>query len=232
MLAFTPEQREKFIEQATPGVLFAFHEEMRQRCARDGLFWLRFVKTRDEADPETPEKPFPLHFDYVRDLWQILVARNRVVIAKSRQMLVSWLLCAFVVWWARFHENQAVYWQTQKAEDSWEKVALPTSGGGYTGRCQFIEAHLPGWLQVKCHPSQGQIIYPNGSGIFSLPGGADQIRGKVASVIVEDEFAFQPEAHGVWTACAPLIQKGAKFIAASTPNGADNQFAKLYFGTA
>ena len=229
------EQLENLVAQATPGVLAGLHDELRDACTRDGLYFLKFVRTRDEADPDTPVKPFPLHLPYVSEFWRVLEREQRVVCAKSRQMLVSWILCAFCCWWARSHANQAVYWQTQKAEDAYEKVALPVTGGvGYLGRCQFIEANLPPWLQVldlRKSTSEGRIVYPNGSLIQALPGGADQIRGKVASLVIQDEFAFQEEARGVYAAVAPLIQKGMKFFCVSTPNGAENTFAKLYHGT-
>lgn len=216
------------------GAIAAVQAELLETCKRDGKVFLRYVKTRDEADPSQPMKPFPVNLEYVTATWDVLVANKKVVIAKSRQMLASWILCAFCVWWARFIPNQAVYWQTQKAEDAYEKVAVATQGkgGGYMGRCQFIEYHLPKVLQQPVRCTEGLMVYPNGSIIQAVPGGADQIRGKVVSVYVGDEFAFQEEARGVYTAVAPLIQKGSKFIAVSTPNGGpeSSQFARLYHG--
>lgn len=216
-------------EHTALGVLAALQSEIRDRCAQDGLYWLRFVLTRDEADPLTSVKPFPLYLEYVPAIWRALDEHNKVVIAKSRQMLMSWILCAYCCWWARFKSNQAVYWQSQKDEDANAMVALP---GQLEGRCQFIETHLPPFLRQVCRFSEGRVTWPNGSVIQALAGGADQIRGKVMSLYVGDEFAFQAEARGVYTAVAPLIQKGAKFIAVSTPNGAEGQFARLYHGHA
>ena len=73
--------------------------------------------------------------------------------------------------------------------------------------------------------------YPhNGSMIQALSGGADQIRGTTPSLLIEDEFAHQEDQPGVYTAVAPLIQKKAKLVFASTPNGASNTFATLYHG--
>ena len=228
----TPDQLSRLLgsmdEGTAAGVLSAFHDEIRVRCNTDGLFWLRFARTRDEADPENSTKSFPVHFPYVREIWGELTTYNKIVIAKSRQMMVSWILCAFCCWWARTKPNQAIYFQSQKDEDANAMVALP---GQIYGRCQFIESNLPGFLRQACKATEGKLTYPNGSFIQALAGGADQVRGKVASLIVEDEFAFQPEARGVYTAASPLIQKGAKFIAVSTPNGAEGMFAHLFFGT-
>jgi phage FluMu gp28-like protein len=200
----------------------------RARAAEDGLFWLRFVLTRDEADSSCSVKPFPLGLDYLRALWTVLDRSQTVVIAKSRQMLVSWCVASFAVWWARHKANQAVYWQSQQARDAINMVCAPK--GAPMGRCQFIESNLPVWMRQALSPLEGRLVYSNGSFIQALPGGAGQIRGNVPSLYIGDEFAFQEEQRGVFTAVAPLIQKGAKAVFISTPNGADNQFAELWHG--
>ena len=200
-----------------------------EKCAQDGLFWLKFVKTRDEADPDVPVKPFPVEKDYVKDLWADLLVPQPTIVAKSRQMVVSWELCAFCVHWARFKPHQAVYWQTKAWKDALGMVCMPS--GGFTGRCQFIEENLPPWMRKPFKPSEGRMQYPhNGSMIQALSGGADQIRGTTPSLLIEDEFAHQEDQDGVYTAVAPLIQKKSKIVFASTPNGSDNQFATLYHG--
>lgn len=197
-------------------------------AAQDGMFWLKYVVTRDEADPIVPVKSFPVHLDYLRSLWTCLETHTRVVIAKSRQMMVSWLAVAWCVWWARYQPNQVVLWQTKAWEDAVRMIAMPE--GGFEGRAQFIESHLPAWMAVKKKISEGRIQYANGSMIQALAGGADKVRGLVPSVYVSDEFAHQEDQAGVYAAVAPLMQKGAKVLFISTPNGIDNVFATLYHG--
>lgn len=202
--------------------------EVNRRCAEDGWFWLRFVMTRDEADPTTAVKPFPVHLEYTRLVWTELATKQKVVVAKSRQMLMSWILACFCCWWARYKPNQAVYWQTKAWDDAVAMICMPS--GGFAARCQFVEDNLPVWMRQEYKPAEGRIQYPNGSIIQALSGGADKIRSKTASVVVEDEFAFQEDQAGVYTAVAPLIQKGAKAIFVSSPNGTSNQFATIYHG--
>ena len=205
-----------------------------QRCAADIQEWLRFVVTRDEADPEHPVKPFPIHLDYMRRLMTLLTREQRLAIVKSRQMLVSWAACAAMVFRARFTPHQAVLYQTQNWPDAVKMVAMPGSGqdGGFAGRCQFIEQHLPHWMRQTVTATEGRLIYPNGSIIEALPGGADKIRSKTASMIVLDEMAFLEDAKGTYTAIAPLVQKGASLVMISTPNGAEsNVFFHLWHGT-
>lgn len=201
---------------------------LRDRCAADGLYWLKFVLTRDEADPANAVKPFPLHLEYLKQLWGVFSTRNLVVVAKSRQMLVSWAVAAFAVHTARSRPHQAVYWQSQKQEDAVSMVCSPE--GAQMARCQFIEANLPDWLKQSIKPVEGRLVYPNGSVIQAVAGGSDKIRGKTASLIIEDEFAHMPEQNDIYTTVAPLVQKGAKLIIVSTPNGSNNIFATLYHG--
>lgn len=200
----------------------------RQRAGVDGLWWLRFVVTRDEADPEHSVKPFPLHLSYLRQLWADLDAAQCAVVAKSRQMLVSWAVAGYCVWTARHKPNQAIFWQSQQARDAVNMVCA--AKGNTMARCQFIEANLPPWMRCVINPLEGRMVYPNGSFIQALPGGADQIRGYTPSIYVGDEFARMEDQKEVWTAVAPLMQKGAKAILVSTPNGSNNMFATLWHG--
>lgn len=217
------------LSQSDAAVLFkALAGEIAARCAEDGLFWAKWVLTRDEADPANSVKPFPLHDPYTKTLWNDWHSHQVTVTAKSRQMFVTWAVCAYMVWTARFRSNSAVYFQTQGWDDACEKTAM--AGGGYEGRCQFIENHLPEWMRMDIRVSEGRIVYPNGSIIQALAGGANKVRGKTISLYVGDEFAFQDEQDKVWTALAPLVQKGSKVILVSTPNGTMNQFATLYHG--
>lgn len=220
-------------EDQAAQLVVALREEVLKRCAKDGLFWLRFVKTRDESDPDNTLKPFPRDLEYVQLLWHILSTRNKVVIAKSRQMMASWVAATFCVWWAMFKPNQYVCFQTQKEDDAIKMVC--TAGGdkdtGYAGRMQFILRSLPAWMRPSVRESEGSLQFPNGSMIEALAGGANKVRGKVFSLYIGDEFAFQDEAKSVYTSIAPLMQKGAKVVLISTPNGSDsNVFYHLFSG--
>jgi len=221
-------ERGALTEQQALDLQWALKLELGKRCAADGLFWLKFAQTRDEADVEQAVKPVPLHEPYIAPLWQGLVDHQVTILAKSRQMFVSWEIALFCVWWARYKPNQAIYVQMQGWPDAVAMTCMPA--GGYEGRMQFIENHLPEWMRLKFKPSEGRMAYPNGSIIQALAGGANQIRSKTYSLYVGDEFAFCEEQDKIWTAVAPLIQKGSKAIIVSTPNGVDNQFSTLWHG--
>jgi len=214
-------------------LLRATRLEVLKRCESDGWFWTAFVVTKDEADPSMSTKPFPRHRDDVHAYWTEIATHKKVAVAKSRQVMATWATAAYMCWMARFHPNTAVLYQTQSEEDANNVVSVAGSSkdGGYFGRCQFIERHLPPWMQLDIRDPEGQITYPHGSIIRALPGGANKIRGKTATVIILDEMAFLEEAKGTYTAIAPLVQKGAQLICLSTPNGgAGNFFYHLWHG--
>ena len=214
----------------TRTVIHAARGEAIRRCRKDGWFFTTtFVKTRDEADADSV-KMFP-DKTYLRESWRLIHDRQRVVVAKSRQLMWSWLLCAYCVWFARFHEHKAIFWQAQKEEDAFAMVCLPGREEAYAARMQFIVRRLPDWLRGRWKESEGELsCLDTQSLVKGLPGGANQIRGKVPSLYVADEFAFQEEQDGVYTAVAPLLQKATKAVFVSTPNGSANMFATLFHG--
>ena len=216
-------------------LLRAARMEVLTRCQQDGWFWTSFVTTKDEADPAQSTKPFPQHRDDVKAWWQLLLTRQKLAAAKSRQVFATWATTAYMCWKARFHPHTAVLYQTQSEDDANNIVAVAGSAkdSGYAARCQFIERTLPVWMQQPIRDPEGQITYPNGSIIMALPGGANKVRGKTPTVIVLDEMAFLDEAKATYTAIAPLVQKGAQLICLSTPNGgAGNFFYHLWHGLA
>lgn len=212
-------------------LLSALSQEIDRRSSEDFLFWLRYARTRDEADTDNPVKPVPIRSEpYLRLLVQDIVDSPQSIIAKSRQMFVTWAIALYCVWWARYKPNQAVYYQTQTWEDA---VAMVSRPEGYVeGRMQFIETHLPSWMTKDAKFTEGAVQYPNGSIIQALAGGAGKIRGKTPSLYVGDEFAHMDDQDKVWTAVGPLLQKGSKIILCSTPNGSDNTFCTLWHGYA
>jgi hypothetical protein len=238
LATLSPEDRQAVIDRLddlppdkAQAVLLALRSDILARCERDGWYWLtHFVSTRDEADQESV-KLFP-DKENLGYLWKKLTKHNKIALAKSRQIMASWLVAGYVTWFARFKAHKTILWQTQKEPDAHQMVCLAgaSKDGGVTGRCQFIERNLPAWMRLPVKESAGCLAYPHGSAIYGIPGGKDQVRSRVASVIVDDEFAFQEEAQGVFTAVAPLIQKATQLIVLSTPNGPANTFAEVYHG--
>lgn len=190
----------------------------------DSGFWefLKYVKTMDEHDPDKPIKPFPIDKPYVVLLILFLLALPVFAVPKSRQMIVSWTAAAFCVWVAWRRDMSLVIYQTQKEDDAKLMVSKGEKDPN-GGRMSFIINHLPGWIGDPLVKSgQGnkinELVHISGSHIIGVPKGADQVRGKTATLFVPDEMAFQEDAESAWGAIVPAIARGGRAVLISTVN--------------
>jgi len=152
-----------------------------------------------------------------------LQASHIFMVEKSRQMMVSWLLCAYILWRAKYHPHQLILVQSKREEDAANLVFVKEA---YYARISFMESHLPKALQTLQFPRAGancHLYFPNGSHIWGIPEGSDIIRSNTASVVFSDEAAFQPEFGGAYTAALPAIKGGGQFIAVSSAEPSEFQ---------
>ena len=184
------------------------------KCAKDPLFFILggFVRTYDSHDQENPYKPLPA-MDLMREVLKFIHSDDEVnAIAKSRQMMISWLICAYAVWDARFHRARNVMIQSKKAEDAW---ALVFYNDWLTSRCAFIEAALPPWFWLDndgkyVTGTRGKLLYPHGSVIQAIPGGAHHFRSHTASLAFIDEACFMPDFGETYKAALAMVKGGGK----------------------
>ncbi|MDP1729483.1 MAG: hypothetical protein Q8L27_04740, partial [archaeon] len=100
-------------------------------------------------------------------------------------------------------------------------------------RSKFVWDNLPKFLRryykngkfydLICNPQHngqhvtGKMVFPSiNSEIRAIPEGGDVIRMHVASGILSDEMAFQPEAKNAFTASKPTISSKGRFTGIST----------------
>ena len=182
----------------------------------------RYVVTKDEhADGEVSVRPFPLREDkpYVWDIIDTIRTQNLIAIEKSRQLMVTWIVCLFCLWYAKFNRNRLIFIQSKKEEDA---ANLVFNSEWSSARISFMESNLPEQLRSDIGCSYSKLFFRDtGSRIWGIPEGGDQIRSYTASLIASDEAAFQPEFEAAWKAASPSIKGGGKFIAISSArNGA------------
>lgn len=184
--------------------------------------FIQWVCTKDEHDEDYPVKPFPdkPHIAYLLDMFHEKL-QSIYFIAKSRQIMLTWLCCAFALYLAKSVPHRLIFLQSKKEEDAANLVF----NGGRTGknwdaaRISFIERHLPWWLQDEgIEPAYGKLLFPNGSKIWGIPEGADMIRSYTPSLVISDEACFQPEFSAAYTAMLPISKQGGMLIAVSSAN--------------
>jgi len=184
----------------------------------DPLDFLRyFVTTCDQHDQEHPIKPFPWerrHVQFIVRLWE---HNPKLVIAKSRQMLMTWLFTALALWDAMFHSGRLIMLQSKREEDA---IGDPVTGDGLLGRAKFILEHLPAprlMGRVKMIYNRIEFL-DNNSTLWAIPQGAAIIRQRTASGVLSDECGFQDEFSDAYVAAQPCIRGGGWFVALSTAN--------------
>jgi len=186
---------------------------------RDPLdFGRHFVWTVDQHDFEDPIKPFPAERPHIVELTRLWQGNRKLVIAKSRQMIVTWWACMIALWCVLVRPGQFIVLQSKREEDA---IGNETSGNGLLGRCKFIFNHIPGrqWLVPKVEMLSNQLIVPAmNSTLFAIPQGGQIIRTNTVSGIISDEAAFQDEFSDAYTASLPCLRGGGWMVAISTPH--------------
>ena len=177
------------------------------------LFRKNLVYTLDEHDTTgNPIKKFPT-WSYLDELDDDILRYHWLFILKSRQMMATWELVAYLLWTILFHKGKKVAFQSKKGDDADALVQ----------RAKVIYDHLPKWKpQAEFSYSRIRVpeMYSDGYGI---PQGPDQLRSYTFSVIFSDEFGFQEELQDTFSASKPAVDGGGQFIAVTTwPKGRAN----------
>jgi len=185
-------------------------EELKLCKESPEYFVFNLCKTSDPHDTKHPIKKFP-DKEYLHTVLKIVHAEPKVIIPKSRQMMISWLLCAYCLWRALFLKAQLIFIQTLKEGEADKLVK----------RCLEMYRRLPSWMKAV-YPKKSAYcrleIPKTNSVIQGIPQGADIIRGNVSSFLFFDEAAFQPEFALAYQAAMPAVEGGGKVAIVSTPN--------------
>lgn len=217
----------------------------REKCRRNAhhFVFASGLQTKDEHDLVNPLKPFPDE-PYLRALLDLFLVGGRFLppaqaryaleagfsarlldltaqggmtfIEKSRQMMVSWIICAYALWRAKYHGHQLILFQSKREEDAANMVFTKEP---YIARMSLLEFGLPKHLKTLTFPRCGaycHLFFPNGSHIWGIPEGGTIVRSNTASLIVSDEAAFQPEFGDAFAAAKPAVLGGGQLIAVSS----------------
>ncbi|MBK8871766.1 MAG: hypothetical protein IPN19_12235, partial [Elusimicrobia bacterium] len=201
----------------------------------DSGLWhfLPYVRTKDEHDALNPVKPLPVDPDtgktlaYILAIFHMLLRHDELMIPKSRQIMVSWILAIYSCWLARTQKHGLILLQSKKEEDAAKMVSMGKDDLD-TARMTFIETHLENpdgtpatWLMdPKVRAAKGvaynKIGFKNGTNVEGVPQGGDQIRSRVPSFYANDESAFQDEFGKAYEAAQPALQGGGRAVYVSS----------------
>lgn len=236
--------------------LWSIYQEKCRRSAHFFIFEGGFLFTKDEHDLVQPTKPVPDDL-YLRTMLDCMLVSGRLIrpqdavwalrgncsldflshlsrssllfVEKSRQVMMTWLSCCYLLWRARSFKHQLILVQSKREDDA---ASLVFTKEPTMARMSFLESNLPEPLRMVQWPrggSYGHLYFPNGSHVWAIPEGGEIIRSNTPSVVFSDETAFQPEFGHAYTAALPAIAGGGQGIFISSAN--PGEFCDLVEGT-
>jgi len=193
-------------------------------AAEDILFFSNFVKTHDSHAKGDRIQPFPVDKVYISKLLLAGGRLPRLAVYKSRQMLVTWIMCIVCIWEALFKPGSVIALISLKEEDA----------GKLIGRMKVIYDHLPEHWKLALPPvkfyrgKKGIILrmiveHPLSEGppstIEAFPQNGNPGRGETLSLVYWDEVGEcdDRECRNMYASLRPTLENGGRLIMSSTP---------------
>lgn len=190
-------------------------------CADDAAHFVNAHVVIDEPQIDIGSTiAFKLWPEQARALAEMAVHRL-VIILKSRQIGMTWLVLAYILWLCLFRPGRVALLFSKKERDAHELVR----------RIRVMYYRLPGWLQARVpllKPNTGELEWANGSRVESHAATKGAGRTYTASIAFCDEFAFLEWGDEVYTALKPTVDGGGQLILNSTANGESGLFAEIW----
>jgi hypothetical protein len=153
--------------------------------------------------------------NYVQHVINRWLREKRLLVPKSRRVLVSWTMVALHCWLARFFPGSTIAFVSRKQ-------GLNDSEGAaeLVRRVKFIEEHIPVEVEpIAFQYNFARLKYPSiSSEIIGVAQGADQLRQYTLTAIFADEMAYWELAHDTYSASIPTLEGGGRFTGVSSAN--------------
>ena len=180
-------------------------EEQERRAVRNSLLF--FLTHCIIHGDEKPPRPIPW------ESWPYLVERAQEwedganeIILKARQLGLSWLVAAYMLWRATYHHWSAAY--ISHGED-YAREQLDE-------RCRYIWDRLPAHLKLPGKWTADVATFAGGGRIRVFPSTKAAGVGTTNQLVVFDEFAYHANASANWAAIAPTASAGGQTLVLST----------------
>lgn len=194
----TPE-RLIFLKALMDGNEKAIHLEL-IRCRRHPWYWLmNWVLTENtQYQGSSPFERFPdkAHLYYITCLWML---ERLLIVPKSRQMTMTWLIVSLYLWEAMFHASRLTFIQSKKEEDA--DASLERGLVIYQRLPLFMRNWQPlsGGKKTYCHIK----FQRSRSHLWAIPEGPEHARQYTPSGYMSDETVFQDDVEKTLSAAIP-----------------------------
>lgn len=186
------------------------------KCGRDPSYFMKkYCKIQHQLRGLIPFETYDFQDDCVK---QFQEHRFNIVL-KSRQLGLSTVSAAYVVWYAIFKKDKNILIIATKLN-----TAI-----NFIKKVKTMLDSLPPWLLLtKFEPTKQSIRFTNGSTITAVPTSPDAGRSEALALLIVDEAAFIRDFDEIWTSLYPTLSTGGSAIILSTPNGVGGQYYKLW----
>lgn len=183
----------------------------------------RLCRTLDEHGRESPFPDWPFVKEYV----DALCSGADLHVEKSRQMMATWIACAYFLWAVTDRKGFAGFMASRKEKlvDDGGENSTPNS---LFGRIRFMYLRLPAWAREDrpLRFSHMRIDCPTTSSFIVGEGANGEIgRGGTYTQALVDEAAMLERSEASHRSIRLACQRG--LIYQSTPNGRGNVFAQI-----
>lgn len=202
-------------------------------CRADPAYFTDTYATIDDAQNNAGELKgvtrFRLWPDQVAVMWDIR-DNKLVIILKARQLGISWLVMAYVLWKALFYPGQNILLVSKGIMESQELLR----------RVKVLYERLPADLKLYLPTTNPRVdntrgwALSNGSLVRSMASNANTGISFTASLVVMDEAAHQRSPGELYSNIKPTIDDGgpdAQLVILSTANGLGGFFYSLWTKT-
>jgi len=193
----------------------------------DIWFFAKHIKTFDEENERI--RTFP-NYQYLQDINEEVDQYRRLVVCKSRRMLLSWLGTL-----RQLHRAMRAGTKVPGTKDVFAGGIMTvgeTEAIHLMDRIRALYESLPAWMQ-KRNPmnmnNQMEIRFKCGGKIRAFPLKREGPRTFGFTEVFFDEMAFQEAARSVWMGMIPTLGASGIVFAVSTPNGKGNLYADIWF---
>jgi hypothetical protein len=196
-------------------------QDERDLCAADPKALLSRMSAVDERQASVFRFLQEPGWEWQAEFFDWVHTENRCIALKARQLGVTWLGCAYVLWTALYKPGSLSLVYRQKEEEAHENV----------GRCWDLMGSLPPHLlngAVVEKPDRGarasgeiRLRFPGGerSRIIAMTSASASGHGKTAAVVLLDEHSRIDRADEISKAVEPAAGRQGKVLIISTANG-------------
>ncbi len=178
--------------------LLLLREKMRRRVAESFLFFIQqFCYIIDKNSKEAIKfKLWPAQIKIIPDI----ISAMLLIILKARQLGLTWICAAYVLWYTITKRNRLVV--VISAKGDWAVEFLE--------RVYFMLQRLPNWLIPKVAKETTEVLtfeYKDGSKstIKSLPTTEAGAQSKTPDILILDETCWNPYIKEIYMASKPGI---------------------------